>query len=565
MSAGRSDAAGKEFRRAVELGPGVPDSWVMYVQYLVQTKHLDQAKTATEAAQRALPADRVTLTLAQCSTALGDLKRADEWIGKALNDEGKSADPIALKIATIVSLRQNRVDKVDEYLKRLDQVADLSPGDKAWTNRTRIALLLNKGRPADRDRALTLVDQNLMGNPDSFEDTALKATILAVRPDRRGEAIKVLEPMASTNQLGDKERFLLAQLYLEQSDQRLYQDQMIRLLNVKVKDPRHLVHFIDYWIGRNQLDQADRWLAELKQAEPRGLAVLEREARLLDLRQRKPELLGLLEARRREAPDQIGHVADLLSRYGFVKEAETAYKAFIAREPRQPERSLALAQFLARHDRVAESVAMLKKSWSTCRPEQVAAAALLVFNAQSVGEADKRQVEAWLAEAVRTRPELVILASKLGVIWTRQGRFGEAEASFRQILASDPYNIDALNNLAWLLALRDVSNTQEALVLIDRAIDAQGPAPSLIDTRAVVLIRAGQFDKAIEELTNARVDYGQNASFALHLAWAYHAKGQSDQARMQLQEARKLGLTPGALDPLELAIFQRLRKELSPG
>jgi hypothetical protein len=34
---------------------------------------------------------------------------------------------------------------------------------------------------------------------------------------------------------------------------------------------------------------------------------------------------------------------------------------------------------------------------------------------------------------------------------------------------------------------------------------------------------------------------------------------------MQLQEAEQLGLRPRALDPLELAIFQRLRKELARG
>jgi len=49
------------------------------------------------------------------------------------------------------------------------------------------------------------------------------------------------------------------------------------------------------------------------------------------------------------------------------------------------------------------------------------------------------------------------------------------------------------------------------------------------------------------------------------LAWAYHAKGQNDQARARLQEAEKLGLKPRVLDPLMFAIFQRLQKELSSG
>ena len=255
-------------------------------------------------------------------------------------------------------------------------------------------------------------------------------------------------------------------------------------------------------------------------------------------------------------------MADLLNRYGFAKEAEAAYKAFIARDPKQPERVLALAQFLARQDRVAEAMEILKKAWSTCRPEQVAAAALPVFDAPSAGEAEKRQVEAWVAEAVRKRPDAVLLASKLGAIWIRQGRFDEAEELFRRLLAGNPDNADALNNLAWLLALRDQGKAQEALELIDRAIDVAGAVPSLLDTRAVVLIRAGQLDQAVEDLSNARASNAPKPSFALHLAWAYHAEGKTDEARKAFQQAEILGWKPEKSDPLERSLMDKLRQDL---
>jgi len=87
----------------------------------------------------------------------------------------------------------------------------------------------------------------------------------------------------------------------------------------------------------------------------------------------------------------------------------------------------------------------------------------------------------------------------------------------------------------------------------------------LADTRAVARIQLGQIDQALAELLAIRKQSPQNPSFALHLAWAYHAKGQTAQARAELREAEKLGLKPGALDPLELAVFQRLQKELSRG
>jgi cellulose synthase operon protein C len=566
MAAGRSDEAGKEFRRAVELGPGVPESWLSYTQYLVQAKRIDQARAVVEAARRALPTDRAaTLTLAQCSLLLGDGKQAEDLIAKAMSDDGKSTDRVALRLAAIVSLSQNHPDKVGEYLNKLDHAADCTPSDKAWANRTRVALLLRKNQQAAQDQSLRLVAQNLSNDPNSAEDLALKATILALRPDGRGEAITVLERLATANRLGDNERFLLAQLHLDGREEQKYQDEMCKLLSVKAKNPRHLVHFVDFWIGRNQLEQADRWLAELKNADPQGVVALERETLLLDIRKRKPELLSLLKSRGRDLPNQIGTVADLLNRYGFAREAEAAYKAFMAREPREPERSLVLAQFLARQDRPVEAMKILDDAWKTCRPEQVAASALMVFNAPSAGEAEKQQVEAWVAEAVRRQPTATLLASKLGVIRIRQGRFDEAEGLFRRLLASDPDNVDALNNLAWMLALRDQGKIDEALALIDRAIHVQGPTSSLFDTRAVVLIRAGQFDQALKELSKAKADNAHNPSFALHLAWAYQAGGQSDRARTQLQEAEKLGLKPHALDPLELAIFQRLAKALSSG
>jgi tetratricopeptide (TPR) repeat protein len=565
MTAGRSAEAGKEFRRAVELGPGVPGAWLTYVQFLVQSKQPDQARAALEAARKALPADRAALTLARCSSFLGDSKQADAWIQKAMSAEGKAADPATLRLATIMSLGQNRLDKVDEYLNKFDQIADLSPDDKTWAKRIRVAMLLSKNQPADQDQALRLVERNLSNDPNSAEDQTLKPTILALRPGRGGEAIKILEQLAGAKRLGANEQFLLAQLYLGQREDQKYEDEMLKLLDFKPRNPQHLAHFVNHWIDRNQLDQADRWLAELKKDDPRGRPALELEARLLDLRKHRPELLTLLEARGRDVPEEIGAVADLFSRYGFTREAEEAYKAFAASDPSQPERSLALAQFLAHQDRIPEVMEILKKAWTSCRPEQVAIVALPLYDAPSTGDPEKRQIEAWVAEAVRKKPDATTLASKLGLIWILQGRFDEAEALFRRLLAGNPDNIDALNNLAWLLALRDHGKPQEALKLINHAIEVRGVVPYLVDTRAVVLIRAGQFDQALIDLDRARTIDPRKPSLALHRAWAYQATGRSDWARTQLQEAEKLGLKASRLDPLERAIFQRLRKELSPG
>ena len=418
---------------------------------------------------------------------------------------------------------------------------------------------------ADQDQALLLIEQNLRHNPNNIEDQRLKASVLALRPSRRDQAVKILEPLASANLLDADERFKLAQLILSQGEEQKYQDEIFKLLKLKTRSPQHLAHFVNYWIGRSQFNQADRWLAELKKAEPQGVAALELEARLLDLRKHKPQLLALLEARGREVPDQIGFVADLLNRYGFTKEAEEAYKAFIARKPRQPERALALAQFLARQDRVAEAMAIFQKAWSTCRPEQVATASLSLYDAPSVDETQRRQVEAWAVQAVQQRPDSAMFTAN----WGQSGsaRLGLMRRR-RCVAASWP-----ATPITWERSTRWPGCSRSGIKARPRRRSSSSIAPSrswetipsLVDTRAVAWIKSGQVDQAVEELLAIRKQAPQEPHFAFHLAWAYHAKGQTEQARMQLQEAEKLGLRPQSLDPLELAVFQRLQKELFPG
>jgi tetratricopeptide (TPR) repeat protein len=205
---------------------------------------------------------------------------------------------------------------------------------------------------------------------------------------------------------------------------------------------------------------------------------------------------------------------------------------------------------------------ILKKAWTICRPDAVATTALTLYNAPSAGDTQRRQVEALVAEAVRRRPGAVLLAAKLGVIWISQSRFDDAEALFRRLLISDPDNADALNNLAWLLALQEQSKAQEALGLIDRAIEIQGPTSSLLDTRAVVLIRAGQPEKSIQNLREAQeLDTG-NPSSVVHLAWAYQALGQADEARKALKKAEDLGWKVAKSDPLERTFIDKIQRDL---
>ena len=115
----------------------------------------------------------------------------------------------------------------------------------------------------------------------------------------------------------------------------------------------------------------------------------------------------------------------------------------------------------------------------------------------------------------------------------------------RQVLESQPDDAEALNNLAWVLAMRDQVQVCEALALINRALELNDADPSLVDTRAVILIRSGQNDRALEQLRSVYQQNPHDPGVAFHMAWAYRASVDLDSARAKLQEAK----APGSCSP----------------
>ena len=248
---------------------------------------------------------------------------------------------------------------------------------------------------------------------------------------------------------------MLGQLYLSQGREDDYRRLMQKVVSGDAVEPAHLAQYIAFLIRRKDLGKVDGLLADLKRIDSRGIDWLNLQAALLDTRKQRPNLLTLLETHGHEFPDRLGQVAELLRRYGFAQQAERYYKENVARNPGRPEAMLDLAEFLGQQNHVPEAMDLLKAAWPRCRPDGVALAALSFFDAPSIRSEDREQVEAWVVEAARRAPANLALRVKPSALRIRQGRFKEAEALCREVIESRPDDTEALNNLAWLLAMRD--------------------------------------------------------------------------------------------------------------
>jgi tetratricopeptide (TPR) repeat protein len=271
-------------------------------------------------------------------------------------------------------------------------------------------------------------------------------------------------------------------------------------------------------------------------------------------------VLATRPARRREAIRLFEDaVALLLDDLGRAEDAERVLRAYAA-SAGKPTAALVLARFLSRHGRLPEALALCEKAWQTCPPEAVAFTCVRAVRDGAAGQEQLDRVEGWLTAAVRKNPRSARLLVLLAELQDQRGDHAKAARAYRTILAQDGQNTLALNNLAYLLAVRE-GDAQEALELINRAINRDGPVAELLDTRALVYLKAGQPERAVQDLQKAVVEDPSGPKY-FHLARAHGLANNPRAAAAAFRKALDAGLQDTGLHALERPAFRQMAGEL---
>jgi tetratricopeptide (TPR) repeat protein len=384
--------------------------------------------------------------------------------------------------------------------------------------------------------------------------------VLSLQPDlaKRREAIKILEAMEEEGHLAVEDRFLLAQLYEVVGEWPRARDLMITLLGSGTASPVFLFRMAESFLRENEMDVAQKCLIQLKKAAPQALGTLIVEAHLLKGEGKVSNAVELLQKYARTEGANLLPVATALEQIKGPA-AEVVYRKYVE-QSKQPESVLVLALYLGRQNRADEALDLCERARSSCRTETVTFASVALLSTVQATPAQFRRVEGWLAEAMTNERAAPALPVDLANLRNLQGRFQEAETLYRKVVDQPKPEPTALNNLAWLLAFRG-KKIGEALELVNRAMAAVGPNPSVLDTRAVVELRAGQLDKALQDLQTAVTQAPSPARY-FHLAQVYLALKKRDEAGQALHKAESLGLNKEGLHPLERDSYEQVRSEL---
>ncbi len=125
----------------------------------------------------------------------------------------------------------------------------------------------------------------------------------------------------------------------------------------------------------------------------------------------------------------------------------------------------------------------------------------------------------------------------LGNLEYSKGDYKTAVEQFRAVVASDPNNPQALNNLAFLLTEYG-NQSAEALKYAQKAKEIAPDAGEYSDTLAWVLYHQGLYAPAVKELERATATRG-DATWEYHLAMAYAKSGNLKRGRATLEAALK--------------------------
>lgn len=191
-----------------------------------------------------------------------------------------------------------------------------------------------------------------------------------------------------------------------------------------------------------------------------------------------------------------------------------------------------LADVAASRGQSAATIDALRRAYEL---EKTSPNLLRLFHALSRQDNNKAAVE--LAQSwLKTHPKDVAVHKALGGAHARSGNFAAARRSYETATAIQPTDVEALNNLAnVLIQQKDPGATTAA----DRALVLDPRNPVVIDTAGWARYLAGDKERALQLLRDARLRDPANPDVRYHLAVVLAQTGRTAEARDELQAALK--------------------------
>jgi len=603
LNAGETDEAVSVFREATKRFPSNHSAWSGLIGALARSGSTEEARqTLKELTQSStVPSKERMLAAAQGFELLGDYDAAEKLYAAAIEDQPRDAG-VALRYARVLARRSPSGARA-----AYERVLQADPRN-VGARRELAMLLASTGEEADWNRATQILN-DLDASGGTGADQRLRALLLSQKGRARAERIancqaarQILERQIAgeSAQAAMTTRLLLAQTLEREAalsgEMKLIAaaaEQFRAIVDNGSPSAEPLSLYIDFLL-RNGSTPPDADQSNSANGAMRTELLREADARL--------EQLSRLHVNDKDGIDvlAVAYAARLATAKGEPEKAREAIATFAAETSADanpaaeskrlltigrlytligahaeaevwyrklaevtPNAKMLVIQSLADQGKRSEAARFcLEAAAGPLTPELAMMLAYVMTVPDGATPENVSEADAALDAAIVANDANLQLLQATAVMRASRRDYDAAIGIFRRILAVDPNNDLALNNLATLLAERP-NQRAEALELIERAVALSGRQPSLLDTQGTIHLKMGNANPAIACLEEATAGGIADARFYLHLAAAYQLAQRDQDAARMLAEARNFGIEKFVLTDDDRTLLQKLEQEVS--
>lgn len=553
------------------------DDWLRKALFTSKENPAAGPGVLAEARAKLAPAAYFALVAVYCDTAAGST-----FVPEAATPDDRRAlaqARLAVKLCRSQSAEASKI--LEEFLTH----TDLRTPDADWARRNLAMLYAVGGTPEDRAKAMALlkgVTATATATPEELRATASVLTTLGrylEGADRRAVLGHAIASLSAAHKATNAPSYLFAvsQLHRATGD-RVASRKCLQQLLSDPKDPSYpfylraaldeLVEDGNFAAARtfagkltavhagdfNSLASVARF--ECKAGHPeRGLAVAEDYARVADAGAGDYLVRA---ARVAELLDELSRLPGVRGTPVARRMADAAVERYAAVVPNRPEAIVGAAGVLAADGRAADAFARVEKLGRYIPARLRASAGLAVVRGGAVTDRQAETVRQWLDDCLAEEPASVPLLLNRAEFLALRHDLPAAVQGFEAVLAKEPKDVIALNNLAWLLAA-DPATAERALALVTRATRESGLTGELLDTRARVEITLRQFDAAERDLAEA-IGHAPTALRWFHVALLRTSQSppNASEAAKAFAEAKRRGIDARSIHPADLPALKAL-------
>lgn len=499
-----------------------------------------------------LAADPQTRAASMLLKAAGDMQKGDELAAMNALQEASDAAPrsgsLNLAFARLAGSRGKLAEAIDKAANSLDVSALRDQARRLIT-----AAVTQLAEIEGNEKAEKKLDEILKNHPDDV-------VLLQLRSNFRFQNGRFDEGLADLNRAErlDNQRpeipYLKGQAWLvhrknaEEALRELRRAQQLAPKSVPI-----LIMAARASVQAEQYDDAASYAADARKENPTNMQAYFLEAEALSLADRHNEAISLLQVLVDRRPDDFAAVSSLAQAQQKAGRSADALLTIRRGRRAKPDDFRFLVTELDLMLKSEEEGA-IEKAMELAR--QVASdtrfASKLILVAQAFASNDVLdEAVYWGDQALSTARdnEKAGVHMFLGKICLRLGEVDEsqwenARGHFEAVLKTQPKNIVAGNNLAWLLCEK-FDKSPDAVKVVEqvRGDTPIGQLPvAFVDTMALSYRLASQPKKAYDILNEARASHPEDPQLLFQLGMTLANMQQAAAARNALQQAIELGL-----------------------